>query len=107
MDIEHYIQAVREAADHYAVAKSELIYMEHWRRGLLARLAQESDAPSVSGRETEALASEAYKTYLEGLKVAVEEEVKAQWALRRAEMKVDLWRTQQATQRMERKAYNA
>lgn len=107
MNIEHYIQAVREAAEDWAMKKAELVHMEHWRRALLARLALDSDAPSVSGRETEALASESYKTYMDGLKVAVEEEAKALWALKRAEMKVDLWRTQQATQRMERKAYNA
>lgn len=107
MDIEHYIQAVRDAAEDWAVKKAELIYLEHWRRALLARLAQDSDAPSVSGRDTEALASDAYRTHLEGLKAAVEEEAKALWALKRAEMKVDLWRTQQATARMERKAYNA
>lgn len=107
MDIEHYIQAVREAAEHWATCKAELVYMDHWRRALLARLAQESDAPSVSARDQEALASAAYKTHLEGLKEAVEREALALWALKRAEMKVELWRTQQATARMERKAYNA
>lgn len=107
MDIEHYIQAVREAASHYAEKKAELTYMEHWRRGFLARLSKDSEATSVSGQERDALASEAYKSFLDGLRVVVEEEEVAKWALKRAEMKVDLWRTQQATARLERKAYNA
>ena len=109
LDIERYIQAVRDCATAWATAKGKLIHLTHYRQALLAKLYYQAPPTetSVGAREKWALASEEYKAFLQGLEAAVELEANTHWQLKRAEMKVELWRTQQATQRLERKAYNA
>lgn len=107
MDLERYLQAVRDAAEEWAQAKSNLVFLEHYRRALLAKLMKDSGEKSAAAQERDALASEMYGAHLEALREAVKEEAVMHWTLKRAEMKVELWRTQQATARLERKAYNA
>ena len=107
MDIEHYIQAVREAATAWASAKARLTYLQHYRPALLAKLVLKAEGSSVAAKEKEAYASKEYDDFIDGLAAAVEDEANAHWALKRAEMKVELWRTEQATARLERKGYGA
>lgn len=107
MELESYLHAVREASASWAKSKGHLVYLEHYRRALIAILMKGSSEKSAAAQEREALASQEYLDFLEGLSAAVEDEANRHWALKRAEMKVELWRTQQANQRMERKAYNA
>jgi len=108
MDIEHYLHAVREAAQTYATAKATATYMEPYRRAVIAlqmKVAEGEGVTSAAAQEREALASHAYELHLKGLRVAVEEEAVALWALKRAEMKIEMWRTEQATKRTEMKGY--
>lgn len=109
LDIERYIHAVRECAEEWASAKSQLVYLTHYRQSLLAKLYYQAppSEKSVSSREKWAQASDDYAEFLTGLKVAVEQEANTHWKLKRAEMKVELWRTKQATERLERKGYGA
>ena len=109
IDIERYIQAVRDCAEEWASAKGQLVYLTHYRQSLLAKLFYSAppSETSVGAREKWAQASDDYSDFLKGLKVAVEQEANAHWQLKRAEMKVELWRTKQATERLERKGYGA
>ena len=45
--------------------------------------------------------------FLKALETAVEEEEKLRFEIKRTEMEIEVWRTEQANERMERKAYGA
>ena len=59
----------------------------------------ESSAPSIAAKEMEAYANQDYVTLLEGLKEAVETEEKLKWQLIAAQARIEIWRSQEATNR--------
>ena len=109
-DIEVLLDEYRNIAPLLAKAKAHRIYMEEWKKSQLAILmkkAQESGIKSLGGQETEALSDPAYQITLEGIRAAVEEEERLRFIVRRLEMTIEVWRTQRADERMERKGYGA
>ena len=81
-----------------AEAKAERTYCEEYRKSLKAILFNEMEG-TMAERENKAYAHEKYQAHLEKLKEAVlkDEELKALAAA--AQMKIEVWRTQQANQR--------
>jgi hypothetical protein len=59
----------------------------------------ESTATSIAAKEMEAYATDDYIALLDGLKEAVETEEKLRWQLIAAQERVQIWRTQEATNR--------
>lgn len=59
----------------------------------------ESNASSIAAKEMEAYANQDYVTLLEGLKEAVEIEEKLKWQLIAAQARIEIWRSQEATNR--------
>ena len=105
MNVEETLEKLRQAAEHYADCKGRLVYLQHYRNAVLSRLMEHSQEPTVTGREREALASEDYRNFLDGLAAATTDEVNAHWALKTMEIRIDVWRTKQATERVERRGY--
>jgi hypothetical protein len=64
---------------------------------------QESDAKTVSERETYALSHPDYLALLEGYKVAVEDDTRYRWLQGAAESRIDAWRTMQSNARAQGK----
>lgn len=83
----------------YAQAKSNRVYIEEFRKSKKALLMNKSPAEAFNAREQYAYSNPEYIELLDGLKSAVEIEEKLKWLMRAAELRVEVWRTQEATNR--------
>jgi hypothetical protein len=88
----------------FARAKAERVYIEEYRKSLKAILMKRSLENAIGAQEREAYAHEEYQQLLEGLRDAIEIEEKLRWDLIGAQARIDIWRTEQANQRLEGKS---
>jgi hypothetical protein len=88
----------------FAKAKAERVYIEEYRKSLKAILMKRSLENAIGAQEREAYAHEEYQQLLEGLRDAIEIEEKLRWDLIGAQARIDIWRTEQANQRLEGKS---
>jgi hypothetical protein len=110
MDIEQLLSKYRQLGQPYSKAKAHRVYLEEYKKSLLSLLmkgAEKQGHKSVASQEREAYAHEQYVELLRGLEVAVEAEESQRFDIKRIEMEIEVWRTNQANERMERKAYGA
>lgn len=87
----------------YAQAEANKVYMEEMRKTIKAQMmieAEELGHKTAAMQEREAYASVVYKTHLEALKTAVEEREKLRWMLIAAQARIDVWRSQNASNRV-------
>jgi len=97
------IEFILEQAPKFAAAKSRRIYLEEFRKtkkALLMKDAMTRGFDSAVAQEREAYAHLEYKELLEGLAVAIEQEETLKWKLTAAQMKSDIWRSEQASERL-------
>ena len=92
-------------APKFAAAKAQRMYIENFMRSKKALLMAESDAKAANEREQYALAHEDYQALTDGLKAAVEEEETLLWGLRAAQARIEIWRSQEASNRTQDKAF--
>jgi hypothetical protein len=83
----------------FAAAKANRTYIENYLRSAKSRLMLESTASSIAAKEMEAYATDDYIELLKGLKEAVEIEEKLKWQLIAAQARIEIWRSQEATNR--------
>jgi hypothetical protein len=83
----------------FAEAKANRTYIENYLRSAKSRLMLESTASSIAAKEMEAYATDDYIELLKGLKEAVETEEKLKWQLIAAQARIEIWRSQEATNR--------
>ena len=96
------VEFLLKNAKIYAKAKSERIYIEEFRKSkkaLLMQQAQIKGVETMAAQERDAYANTEYQDLLVGLKEAVEVEEKLRWQLIAAQMKIDIWRSQEASNR--------
>lgn len=108
--IETLLHEYRERIPLYAKAKAIRVHLEHFRKSDLARLrieAEQLGKKTVADRDDYARTHPDYMQLLEELKDATEKEEGYRLGLKSREMQLELYRTQQANARIERKAYNA
>ena len=97
------IEFIQENAPKYAKSKSERIYIENFlrtKKALLMKQALEMGFDSAVSQEREAYAHIEYADLLRGLMVAIEKEETLKWMLVAAQMKADIWRSEQASERL-------
>ena len=87
----------------YAEAKAHKGYLEDYTKSLIAQMAikfiSENLAKSMTQAESMAYANEAYDIHIRGLKEAVEAEETLRWGLVSAQARIDVWRSQEASNR--------
>ena len=108
--VEQRMHELRVLASKYAKAQAERIYLEQFRQSKKAQLMKQAESlgtTAVGAQERDAYAHPDYVELLEGLRVATEEAERLRWELEISRMRIDLWRTQQATERAERRGYGA
>jgi hypothetical protein len=88
----------------FAKAKAERTYIEQYRKSLKAILMKRSNETALGAQEREAYAHAEMLELIKGLQAAVEIEEKLKWDITAAEMRVEIWRTEQANNRAEGKA---
>jgi len=97
------IEFIIENASKFAEAKAKRIYLEEFRKtkkALLMKDAMAKGIDSAVAQEREAYAHYEYADLLKGLMVAIEQEEELLWKLRAAQMKADIWRSEQASERI-------
>ena len=109
-EVEVYLEELRALRQPTAKAMSEYEYAKEWTKVTKAKLIEayleHNPRWSHARAETAALADEAYLATLVARKQAQEAALSYQWAMRQKEMFLELWRTSQATKRVEMKAYS-
>ena len=93
-----------EHSRQYAKAKADRVHIEHFRKSKKALLMNECTDKAVTAREQYAYAHPDYIALLEGLREAVKVEEALRWRLTAAQLRVEVWRTQEATARAEGRA---
>jgi hypothetical protein len=107
IDPEKALDFMRDNAKHLAEAKANRVYLEQWRKSQRALLFTQApdDCKTVLAKEAYAYSHELYIEVLEGLRVAVEEEERLRWLMVAANLKVDVWRSQESSNRRIDKAH--
>jgi hypothetical protein len=89
----------------YAEAEAHKIYMEEMRKTIKAEEMKAAESrgngeyKTAAMQEREAYASPRYKTHLEALKQAVERRERLRWMLIAAQARIEVWRSQEASNR--------
>ena len=83
----------------YAQAKAQRVYLEHFRKSKKALLMGQCIEKAVNAREQHAYSHPEYVALLEGLRAAVEVEEGLRWAQIAAQLRVEIWRSQEASNR--------
>ena len=97
------IEYIIENAPKFAEAKAQRIYLEEFRKTKKALLMKEAMAKGIDSavaQEREAYAHIEYADLLRGLMVAIEREETLKFMLVAAQMKADIWRSEQASERL-------
>ena len=98
------IQFLIDTAPLYAKAKADRMYLEEFRKSRKAQLASQAGTEVLGKQETFAYAHADYIEILEGIKQAVEKEERYRWLMTAAQARIEVWRTEQYSARMEVKA---
>lgn len=83
----------------FADAKANRVYIEEFRKSKKALLMNESTESTVNAREQFAYSHPDYIQLLEGLKVAVGIEESLKWQMEAARLRIEIWRSQEASNR--------
>ena len=98
------IQYLIDTAPLYAKAKSDRMFLEEFRKSRKAQLASQAGTEVLGKQETFAYAHADYIEILEGIRQAVEKEERYRWLMTAAQARIEVWRTEQYSARMELKA---
>lgn len=93
------LKRMHELGPLYAQAKANRIHIEEFRKSLKAKLMKSSGVEAIGAQEREAYAHPEYIALLDGLKAAVAEEEELRWRLTLATTALDVWRSQEASNR--------
>lgn len=97
------VDFIFKVSPEYAKAKAERIQLQEFRKSLKSLImAKHLDKP-LGAQEREAYAADEYQQLLKGLAEAVENEAKLEWQLEAAKLRIEIWRTKSANDRMEGK----
>ena len=86
-------------AKAYAQAKAKVTYLEQYRKSKKAILFASAMGNTIADKESYAYSHPEYLKLLDGLKAAVEEAERLRWMLVAAQARIDVYRTQEASNR--------
>ena len=98
------IQFIIDTAPLYAKAKSDRMFLEEFRKSKHAQLKSLAGTEVLGKQDTFAYAHPEYVEILEGIRAAVEIEERYRWLMTAAQAKVECWKTEMFSARMELKA---
>ena len=85
-------------APKFAQAKANRVYIENFLRSKKSLLMNQTEG-AVNAKEAYAYAHPEYRELLDGLRAAVEAEETLKWQMTAAELRVEVWRSQEASNR--------
>lgn len=89
---------IRHSAE-YAQAKAQVTYLEEFRKSKKAMLFSAAIGNTIADRENQAYSHPEYLAVLDGLREAVEKAESLRWMLVAAQARIDVWRSQEASNR--------
>ena len=98
------ITFIYQKAPEYAKAKGELAQLEAFKHSLKAIKMAQADGASIAAKEMEAFRSPEYQELCQAIGTATEQAEKLKWQLTAAQLKIEVWRTNQANNRFLDKA---
>ena len=101
------VDFILKNAPAFAKSKAQRVYLEEFRKSkkaLLMKDALTKGIEAANAQEREAYSHPEYLDLLKGLAEAIEIEEELKWKMEAARMRVDIWRTEQANERMQVKA---
>ncbi len=98
------IQYLIDTAPLYAKAKADRMFLEEFRKSRKAQLASQAGTEVLGKQETFAYAHPEYIEILDGIREAVEKEERFRWLMTAAQARIEVWRTEQYSARIEQKA---
>jgi hypothetical protein len=98
------IQYIIDTAPLYAKAKADRMYLEEFRKSRRSQLMAQAGTEVLGKQETYAYAHQDYIEILEGIRQAVETEEKYRWLMTAAQARIECWRTEMYSARIEMKA---
>lgn len=99
IDPQAAVDYMLQTAPRYAAAKAKRVQLEEFRKSKKAILMQKSDGKTIADREAFAYSHDDYLQVLDGLASAVEAEELFRWKMKAAELQVEIWRSQEASNR--------
>lgn len=90
---------IRDNAVKFAQAKANRVYLDEFRKSKKAILYQQAPDGSIADRENWAYSRSGYLELLDGLRAAVETEEKLRWQMEAARLRIEMWRTMEASSR--------
>lgn len=93
-----------EHSRQYAQAKADRIHLEHFRKSKKALLMNTCTEKAVTAREQFAYSHPEYIELLEGMREAVRVEEALRWRLTAAQLRVEVWRSENANNRNQDRA---
>ena len=105
---EEAAQTIRDKAPAYGEAKAQRVYLDEFRKSkkaLLMKNALEMGYEAANAQEREAYADPAYLQLLKGLAAAIEKEETLRWEIEAARLDVEIFRTREATNRLQDRAH--
>jgi hypothetical protein len=93
------VDFIIKEAQHFARAKAQRVYLEEFRKSKKALLMNESPEKAANAREQYAYSHPDYIGVLEGIRAAIEIEESLKWELIGAQLRVEVWRSQEASNR--------
>ncbi len=91
---------IQSNAGKYAEAKATRIFIENYLKTIKANLMAE-ETGTLGAKEIYAYSHPDYKTQLDALRAAIEQEESLKYMLEAAKLKVEVWKTQQFNNRAE------
>ena len=99
-EIEKAVDFIRDNAGRAAQARSDRLHLEAFRKSKHAILFGKAGPGTVAASEAWAYAHPEYIELLEGYKIAIKEDDEIRWLMEAAKLKIEVWRTFQANQRV-------
>lgn len=98
-EVEKAAAYIRDNAKDYAKAKAERIYLHEFRKSKKAMLVS-TQTGTVQEKDSYAYKHPEYLELLDGYRAAIEIEEELLWVIKAAQSKIEIWRTQQANNRL-------
>lgn len=93
------IDYIIKHSKEYAKAKADVAYLSEFRKTKKALCFQSSMKSTMAEKEADAYAHPEYQAVLDGLREAVERAETLRWMLIAAQARIDVFRTQEASNR--------
>ena len=108
--VEETLEFIRNKANEHSEALAQREYLKEFRKSKKCMLINEAELnglKTAQARECYAYAHDEYIELLDGLKIAIQRECELRHLIKSAELRIEVWRSQNSRAKAEMSAYNS